>query len=64
MIQACADKLKNEVGQFGFPPIFPGETEEEEEDVAKEAADPADPTKRTKRVLTTLCDVSIMHNTC
>jgi leucyl-tRNA synthetase len=46
-IKACADKLKNELEQFGFPPVFPGDVEEKEEE--KEIPDPADPTKRAKK---------------
>ena len=50
LLQACADKLKNELEQFGFPPVFPGDVEERKEE-EKEIPDPADPTKRTKKVL-------------
>ena len=46
--QACADKLKNELQQYGFPPVFPREVEEKEEE--QESPDPADPTKRAKKV--------------
>ncbi|CAI8050231.1 Leucine--tRNA ligase, cytoplasmic [Geodia barretti] len=46
-IKACADKLKNELEQFGFPPVFPGDVEEREEE--EESPDPADPTKRAKK---------------
>ena len=28
--QACSDKLKNEIADFGFPPQFPPEEEEEQ----------------------------------
>ena len=49
LVQACADKLKNELEQFGFPPVFPGDVEEREEE--EESPDPADPTKRAKKVL-------------
>ena len=32
MLQACADKLKREMQDFGFPPVFPVEQEEKEEE--------------------------------
>ena len=53
LLQACADKLKNELEQFGFPPVFPGDVEERKEE--EESPDPADPTKRAKKVLCLCC---------
>lgn len=47
-IKACADKLKNELDQYGFPPVFPVEPVEKEEEEA-ETPDLADPTKRAKK---------------
>ena len=45
--QACSDKLKREMKEFGYPPVFP----EKEEKVQEESGpDPADPTKRVKKV--------------
>ena len=44
--QVCADKLKNELDQFGYPPVLPGETEKEEEEAVQESPDPSDPTKK------------------
>ena len=35
--QACADKLKREMEDFGFPPNFPTEPEEKEEEEKAEA---------------------------
>jgi hypothetical protein len=47
--QACADKLKKEIKQFGNPPVFPAEPEaeaeakdEEEPEAAKDAKDAKD----------------------
>ncbi|PVD35216.1 hypothetical protein C0Q70_06497 [Pomacea canaliculata] len=31
-IKACADKLKNEIADYGYPPVFPVEQEEEKTD--------------------------------
>ncbi|GHP08052.1 hypothetical protein PPROV_000679400 [Pycnococcus provasolii] len=50
-IKACADRLRNEMQQYGCPPVFPSEEEEEAAAAAKEAeaaaqgSTPADPTK-------------------
>ena len=46
-MQACADKLTNELKEFGFPPVFPREEVKEEEE---ESPDLCDPTKRPKKV--------------
>ena len=37
-IKACADRLSQEMEDFGCPPVFPGEEEETEESVAAAAA--------------------------
>ena len=46
--QACADKLKLEMEEYGFPPDFPREKDRGE--VVESKIDPADPTKRLKKV--------------
>ena len=46
--QACADKLKREMEEFGFPPSFPEATAEDCE--AETASGPVDPTKIVKKV--------------
>ena len=33
--QACADKLKNELQQYGFPPVFPRDVEEKKSEKKK-----------------------------
>lgn len=43
-LKACADKLKREMEQFGFPPNFPEQVEEVIEDV-REATIPKDKSK-------------------
>ncbi len=35
-IKACADKLKREMGDFGFPPVFPADDGEQPEKVKEE----------------------------
>ena len=52
ILQACADKLKREIAEFGYPPIFPAEEGEGEGEGDPEggAVDPADPTRRVKKV--------------
>ena len=47
--KACADKLRKEMEQFGFPPVLPREGIEKE--IEESRPDPADPTKRVKKVL-------------
>ena len=49
-LQACADKLKNEIAQYGFPPVFPKSSEEKAEEEQQANSDPVDPTKRVKKV--------------
>lgn len=39
-IKACADKLKREMEDFGFPPNFPEEVEQVEADTAPSRDDP------------------------
>ena len=51
--QACADKLLNEMEEFGFPPVFPQDSEEKEEEKEQESPDLCDPTKRAKKVTST-----------
>ena len=48
LYQACADKLKNEFAEYGYPPVFP--KEEEVSVPAEEDMTPTDPTKRVKKV--------------
>jgi hypothetical protein len=38
-LQACADKLKREIEDFGYPPQFPPEEEEEEKEKEIEIKD-------------------------
>ncbi len=47
-LQACADKLTREMGEFGFPPQFPVSTETDE--VEKIVELETDPTKLAKKV--------------
>ena len=64
-LQACADKLKNEIAQYGFPPVFPKSSEEKAEEEQQAKSDPADPTKRVKKVRQCVEKVVDSHNyTC
>eukprot|EP01137_Pigoraptor_chileana_P025712 Opistho-2@95566 len=45
-IKACADKLKREIEDYGFPPVFPPPEEKAEEPETKERADPTKPAKK------------------
>ena len=35
-IKACADKLKREMEDYGFPPVFPADDQPSDQDAAKE----------------------------
>ncbi len=48
--QACADKLKREMEEFGFPPQFPQPGSGEKEGPTAESTGPVDPTKPPKKV--------------
>ena len=47
IVQACADKLTNEMKDFGYPPVFP----KDEDDIPKEA-----------KVVTTCSDICRVCN--
>lgn len=50
-LQACADKLKREIREFGYPPVFPIPKEEEEESGRQDKQQlPKDPASRPKKV--------------
>jgi len=45
--QACSDKLKQEMADFGYPPVFP--VDEEEASKVEREAIPTDPSKKAKK---------------
>lgn len=49
-IKACADKLQQEMHDYGYPPSFPPEEALPSEDLTEVVADPVDPTKKARKV--------------
>ena len=50
VVQACADKLKRDVAEYGYPPQFPKQPVAINNNDQPSGPDPADPTKRVKKV--------------
>lgn len=59
-IKACADKLKRELEQFGYPPVFPDEVEEVQKEETSVIDSIRDKSKGKKVIIDDSCNIKIV----